>query len=77
MALKYEVLGDVNGDGQINGYDAMLILSHVAGNIQLNTSELRRANVDQNLSVNAIDARKVLQHLAGIEIIDNISIFTE
>lgn len=77
MALKCEVLGDVNGDGKIDGFDTMLVLNHVAGFIELSGDEKWRANVDQDLEISISDARRILQHNLGANIIDNIRIITD
>ena len=77
MALKYVLNGDVNGDGKINSYDAMLILCYTAELIEFNNDEKSRADVDGNNEIQSVDARRILQHLSGINIINKISEVTD
>jgi hypothetical protein len=59
-------LGDVNGDGKITSYDAILILSHVIGLSHLLGSQAQRADVSGNGAVTAYDASLILRYLAGL-----------
>ena len=74
MALRYELVGDVDNNGKITSFDAMLILNHVAGLIQFNDDEIAKADVNGNLKVQATDAIQVLDHLSGKSIIDKVRV---
>lgn len=77
MALRYELIGDVDNNGKITSFDAMLILNHVAGLIQFNDDEIAKADVDGNLQVRATDAIRILYHLSGDNIIDEVRVVSE
>ena len=53
----------------IRGYDASLILSHVVGSATLTGSALAAADVTGNGEISALDASKVLEVAAGLEIV--------
>lgn len=55
------VIGDVNGDGNINSADALLILQHSVEAVTLSGANLAAANVDGNDTINSSDALAVLQ----------------
>ena len=63
------VLGDVNGDGQINSTDALLILQHSVESISLENEYLLASDLDRTNSVNSTDALIVLK--LSVEIIEN------
>lgn len=74
MGLKYELKGDVDGDGKISHMDAVLILNYLAGFIDLTTSQKYSADVDGDGEVKATDARLILNHLKGKNLITDIKI---
>ena len=53
---NYRVLGDVNGDDEVNTDDAMLIMSHVLGYIQLPDADLRYADINEDGEVDWYDS---------------------
>ena len=53
---NYRVLGDVNGDDEVNTDDAMLIMSHVLGYIQLSDTDLRYADINEDGEVDWYDS---------------------
>lgn len=53
---NYRVLGDVNGDDEVNTDDAMLIMSHVLGYIQLSDADLRYADINEDGEVDWYDS---------------------
>lgn len=55
------VIGDVNGDGEVNSMDALVILQHSVEEIQLTGATLLAANIDSNDKVDSSDALAVLQ----------------
>ena len=74
MALRCELIGDVDNNGKITSFDAMLILNHVARFIEFNADETARADVNGNLEVQTTDARQILDHLSGKNIIDKVRV---
>lgn len=60
------LIGDVNGDGIINSADAVLIMRHALGIIQLTGDALIAADYNQDGNVNAADALSVLRYTMGI-----------
>lgn len=74
MAYKLSKKGDVNGDGDVNYIDAVLILQSVVGNIDLSISDFAEADVNGDLKITAVDARLIRQHELGIQIIDDITV---
>lgn len=60
------VIGDVNGDGEINTLDASLILKHEAAISDIEGDALKSADVNNDGSVNSIDASLILKYCAGL-----------
>lgn len=60
------LLGDVNGDGNINAKDATLVLQHAIDLIHLTEEQVRIADVNKDGNVNAKDATLILQYAIGI-----------
>ena len=58
--------GDINGDGQADAADALMILQHSVQLLQLNAAEQAAADTDSSMSVDALDALYVLQYSVGI-----------
>lgn len=77
MALRYELIGDVDNNGKITSFDAMIILNHVTGLIKLNPDEIARADVNGNLQIQSTDGRQILAHLSGNNIIDKVRVVPE
>lgn len=61
------LLGDVNEDGLIDATDALLVLRHAAGLIQLQDRGLTAADCNQDGFVDAADALKILRIAANLE----------
>ena len=55
--------GDVNGDGNINIFDALMVLQHIKGDIDL--SDVPAADVNGDGNINIFDALMILQHIKG------------
>ena len=58
-------LGDVNKDGSINSSDALMILQHTVGQINLTGDAKTAADVTKDGAINSSDALKVLQYSVG------------
>lgn len=58
-------LGDATKDGQINSYDALVILQHSTGLLTLDYSAKRLADVNKDSKINSYDALMVLQYAVG------------
>ena len=62
---KY-ILGDVNGDGYVDTFDAIMILQSAAALRTLSAEEKQAANVSGDNYVDTFDAIKILQLVAGL-----------
>lgn len=58
-------LGDVNVDSSINSFDALLVLQHAVGKIELTQDQMRRADMNGDGAYNSYDALKILQVSTG------------
>lgn len=67
--VKLYLLGDVNGDGQINARDARYVLRHAVGYTDAGIVP-GRGDVNHDKLVNARDARYILRHAVGYD--DNL-----
>lgn len=61
-------IGDVNGDGQVNVADALMILQHITGLLELNTHQQTAANVSgcSEGTVSVTDAILILRYVVGL-----------
>jgi len=59
------LLGDVNGDGQINSSDAALVYAYHNGKKYLTPEQLSRADVNGDGNVNSTDAAKIYAYHNG------------
>ncbi|MBT3169674.1 MAG: PKD domain-containing protein [Candidatus Cloacimonetes bacterium] len=64
--------GDVDGNGEVQAYDASLTLQKVIELIDFETWQITAADVDGNGEIQAYDASLILQYLAGL--IDNFPV---
>jgi len=60
------VYGDVNSDGAVNAYDAVLVLRHAVGLITLTPTQKWAGDVSGDSTVTALDAALILQHIVGL-----------
>ena len=58
--VKDILLGDVNLDGKISSMDARLLLSNVAGSVELTDIQKTVADINKDGKISAVDARKIL-----------------
>ena len=58
-------LGDVNGDGVIDGKDAMLVAQHTVKTVILTEDQLKRADVRGTGTPNIVDALFIIQYVKG------------
>ena len=58
--------GDVDGNGEIQAYDASLTLQKVIELIDFETWQITAADVDGNGEIQAYDASLILQYLASL-----------
>ena len=69
-------MGDVNGDGSIDVADAILILRHIVGLVELNHTQLTAANVGGQTDgqgaplVDVSDAILILRYIVGLNELD-------
>ena len=59
------VLGDIDGDGVVNGKDANVIKQYIAGFISLDEKAIAAADVNGDGTVNGVDANLIARYLAG------------
>ena len=59
------LLGDVNGDGKVNGTDTNLIFRHVSGTTELTGDQLKAADVNGDGKVNGTDTNLVFRYVSG------------
>ena len=70
--MAKQLKGDIDNDGKITDLDSVICLRIVAETINFSEQEKARADVNNDGKVSLMDARKILQHIAGIELIDEV-----
>jgi len=60
------VYGDVDGNGEIQAYDASLTLQNVVGLVDFTELQITAADVDGNGQIQAFDASLILQFVVGL-----------
>jgi hypothetical protein len=65
MTLHHYLLGDVDGDGDVDEDDALLAAKSEAGLVTLTASQMLRADVDKNSTVDIRDAYAIRRKAAG------------
>lgn len=62
LTIEYEpaqLLGDVNGDGNISVSDVIFVLKHIVGETALDEEQSLRADVNSNRSITLVDALNI------------------
>jgi hypothetical protein len=59
------IIGDVNGDENINTGDAVLILKYISSSAELNADQLLAADFNQDTKVNTGDATAILKSIVS------------
>ena len=63
---ELNLIGDINGDGEIKATDLLIDKSHIKGVGVLTGYELKCADIDGNGKVNATDLLKLKAHIKGV-----------
>lgn len=66
------IKGDVNGDGKIDVFDAMLVRLHILGTIQLTGDALKAADVNNDGNVTITDFVQINAHRQGLQVINEV-----
>jgi len=59
------LLGDADGDGDVDVYDAVIILDYLVGNVDAEEIVLSNSNVDGDEEVTVFDAAMILDYIVG------------
>ena len=65
-AVDRSALGDVNGDGQINVLDALMVLQAINDRLNLDAEQFARADLNGNMTLEAVEVLTILQYANGI-----------
>ena len=65
-AVDLSALGDVNGDGQINVLDALMVLQASNDRLNLDAEQFARADLNGNKTLEAVEVLTILQYANGI-----------
>lgn len=65
-AVDRSALGDVNGDGQINVLDALIVLQAINDRLNLDAEQFARADLNGNETLEAVEVLTILQYANGI-----------
>lgn len=65
-AVDRSALGDVNGDGQINVLDALMVLQTINDRLNLDAEQFARADLNGNKTLEAVEVLTILQYANGI-----------
>ncbi len=72
------LLGDINGDGEVNSVDALLALRYNAGTVtDLTAQQLFQGDVNSDNTVNSVDALEILEYNAGNAVADPVGEYVE
>ena len=65
-AVDRSALGDVNGNGQINVLDALMVLQAINDRLNLDAGQFARADLNGNKTLEAVEVLTILQYANGI-----------
>ena len=65
-AVDRSSMGDVNGDGQINVLDALMVLQAINDRLNLTAEQFARADLNRNQQLEAVEVLTILQYANGI-----------
>ncbi|HCR73953.1 MAG TPA: hypothetical protein DIW26_06125 [Ruminococcus sp.] len=71
----YAQQGDLDGDGEVTSYDALLVLQYVSGESSIDDEILLMADNDLSQEITSYDALLALQYVAGL--VDNLPVVGE
>ena len=60
-------IGDVNGDGNVNTFDALLVMRYALGLVELKGSKLKAADFNGDGAVSSYDALVLMRHVLGAD----------
>lgn len=64
--------GDIDGDGKITTMDVEIGMMYKSENITLTEEEIVRGDVDNSGDIMLADVRKILRHITGQDLIDEV-----
>lgn len=67
--------GDLDGDGEVTSYDALMILQHTTGLITIDDELYSLANNDLSIDITSYDALLTLQYTTGL--IDSLPVYDD
>lgn len=67
-----QLKGDIDNDGKITELDLVICLANMAELIDFSEQEKARADVNNDGTVSLRDAKAILRHIAGMELIDEV-----
>lgn len=60
-------IGDVNGDGNVNTFDALLVMRYALGLVELKGSKIKAADFNCDGTVSSYDALVLMRHVLGAD----------
>ena len=63
--IDFSLMGDVDGDGQVTSYDALIILQTVTGSADISEEQKISADTDMDSDITSYDALALLQYITG------------
>ena len=66
ITARYCEMGDANADGVINAGDAVLVLRHCVGLVEIEGTTLQLADINDDGEINIGDAVAILRRTVGL-----------
>lgn len=66
------ILGDINGDGKIDGNDVILLKAHIEGRTSLTLDSAIAADINKDGTIDTQDLALLKKHLTGEQIINEV-----